>query len=309
MPTLAETNEFNMSFLDAVSGDEYSFRKMSADMTDYLRIYLREEGIARSMLTPKPTTWQELDRAVDTELPFKVEFKEPFSPPAVTVPFGTHPSETSLFHARYPVYFSRLLSPRVKKDTALLMNTPHDVRQIATDNMVKDMMAEEDSKFFGTIHTILGTIDTTSAYVPGSTMYRTVSGFNRAALTDGKTTMQKTVYHVPPTRAVCNNVTWTMIEGFTRDEFGGDMSEKLFLEGNGLGEFQGLKWKVTIKRFLVPDYRVYYFGPENMLGRFRTLEDVTLWAEKKNFMLDFFLYAMYGMTIAHAGSVAAVQYG
>ena len=308
MPTMNETQEFNLAFLDAISGDEFSFKKASSDTTDYLRVFLREEGIARTLLTPKPTTWAELDRAVDTELPFKVEFKEPFNPPAMTVPFGTQPSETSLWHPRYPVYFSRLVSPRVKKDVALLMTTPHDVRQIATDNMVKDMMAEEDAKFFGILTTILGTINTASAYVPGSTMYRSISGFNRASLTDGKTTMQKTIYHVPPTRAVCNNVTWTMIEAFTRDEFGGDMSEKLFMEGNGMAKFQGMEWKITLKRFLVPDYRIYYFGPENMLGRFRTLEDVTLWAEKKNFMLDFFLYAMYGITIGHAGAVAAVDY-
>lgn len=308
MPTMNESNEFNMAFLDAISGDDFSYKKASSDTTDYLRIFLREEGIARSVLTPKPTTWQELDRAVDTELPFKVEFKEPFNPPAITVPFGTQPAETSLWHGRYPVYFSRLVSPRVKKDVALLMNTPHDVRQIATDNMVKDMMAEEDSKFFGIINTILGTRDASSVYVPGSVMYRGIAGFNRQSLTDGKTTMQKTIYHVPPTRAVTNNVTWTMIESFPRDEFGGDMSEKLLLEGNGLAKFQGMTWKVTIKRFLVPDFRVYYFGPENMLGRFRTLEDVTLWAEKKNFMLDFFLYAMYGITIGHAGALAAVDY-
>lgn len=306
--TLQQSQEFNTNFLEALGNDESSVLKAAADTTDYLRIFMREEGIARSVLTPKPTSWQELDRAVDTELPFKVEFKEPFNPPAMTVPFGTQPTETSLFHPRYPIYFSRLVSPRIKKDVALLMTTPHDVRQIATDNMVKDMLAEEDNKFFGVLNTILGTIDVASLYVPGATMYRTITGFNRQSIIDGKTTMMKTLYQVPPTRAVCNNVTWTMVEGFQRDEFGGDTSEDLFLNGNTLKKWLGLDWKVTIKRFLVPDYKIYYFGPENMLGRFRTLEDVTLWAKKENFMLDFFLYAMYGISIGHAGAFAAVQH-
>jgi len=306
--TLQQTQEFNANFLAAIGGDETSVHKAAADTTDYLRIFMREDGIARSVITPKPTTWQELDRAVDTDLPFKVEFKEPFNPPAMTIPFGTQPTESSLWHGRYPVYFSRLVSPRIKKDVAMLMTTPHDVRQIATDNMVKDMLAEEDNKFFGAINTLLGTVDVASLYVPGATMYRTISGFNRQSLVDGKTTLQKTLYQVPPTRAVCNNVTWTMLEAFQRDEAGGDLSEDMLINGNGLKKFMGMEWKVTIKRFVVPDFRVYYFGPENMLGRFRTLEDVTLWAKKENYMLDFFLYAMYGISIGHAGAVAAVNY-
>lgn len=309
MNTMAQSRELDARFFDAVaSGDDYSFQKVSSDSTDFLRIYVREEGIARAVMTPKQTNWSEIDHAVDTEIPFKVEYKEPFNPPAMTANFGTVPTETSLWHPRYAVYFARLLSPRVKKDIGLLMNTPHDVRQITTDNMARDMMSEEDNKFFGMIANILGTIDVASAFVPGSTMYRSIPGFTRQNLVTGKTILQQTPYHVPPSRAVCNNVTWTNMEAFTREEMGGDSSEKMFMEGNNMSRFMGMDWKVTIKRHLVNDFVVYYFGPENMLGRFRYLEDITLWAEKKNFMLDFFLYGMYGMSIGHAGAVAAAKY-
>lgn len=308
MTTLAQSQELEQKFFETVvSGDDYSFQKMSSDSTDYLRIYAREEGIARSLMTPKQTSWSELDHAVDTELPFKVEYKEPFNPPAITAGFGTVPPETSLWHARYPIYFHRLLSPRIKKDIGLLMNTPHDVRQITTENLAKDMMAEEDNKLFAMIATILGTLDVASVFVPGSTMYRSIPGFTRANLVAGKQILQQTPYHVPPTRAVCNNVTWTAMEAFTRDEVGGNKSEDLFLEGNTSGRWLGLDWKVTIKRHLVNDYFIYYFGPENMLGKFRYLEDITLWAEKKAFMLDFFLHGMYGMAIGHAGAVGCAK--
>ena len=98
-------------------------------------------------------TNDELDRQVDTDKPVKVVDKEPDSPAAVSVPFATLPTNIYIKGPRYRVLFDRILTPRFTKDVDELRTWIMDIRQVLSDNAIKDMLAEEDSKFLSAVNT------------------------------------------------------------------------------------------------------------------------------------------------------------
>src|SRR5262245_47528380 len=99
MPTLQQESEmFNASFYEALDSGADGFQKMAADINSYIRTTMREEGIARRIITLQTLGYQELNPQISSEEPFKIIYKEPNNPPALSVPFGTSPAEANLLH-------------------------------------------------------------------------------------------------------------------------------------------------------------------------------------------------------------------
>jgi hypothetical protein len=94
---------------------------------------------------------------------------------------------------------------------------------------------------------------------------------------------------------------------FSRDEAGGDLSERMWVQGREAiseGKILKIPHIFTIKRELVPDYRVYQFTTPDFLGRAYVLEDTTMYVEKKKDILRFSAVKKLGMTICNTGGCA-----
>ena len=122
-------------------------------INDFTRERVREDGFWRKLIPMLPIQNSDLDRQYDTDLPVKIVDMEPDSPAALSLPFATLPTNYYIRGRRYRVQFDRILTPRFTKDVDELRTWVMDIRQVMSDNALKDMLAEEDAKFLLAVNT------------------------------------------------------------------------------------------------------------------------------------------------------------
>lgn len=305
--TQPSAKEVNGAFLNML--ETQGQEKQAADaVNEYIRVRMREDGFHRRIIPPVQITNDELDRQVDTDKPVKVVDKEPNSPAAISVPFATLPLNRYIRGPRFRVMFDRIMTPRFTKDIDELRTYDMDIRQILSDNSIKDMLAEEDGKFIFVCNQLL---IGQGAVVPetGTVQHRAIAGgITRDTLAESMKILPQTPSHLNVSTVLINNVTIWDIVKFGRDEIGGELSQELFERGFAEREIFGVRWIVTIKRDLVPDSTTFMFAEPKFLGKFFVLEDTTMYIDRKAFMLEFFAYESIGSAIANVAAVARADF-
>jgi hypothetical protein len=257
-------------------------------VNDFTRTKMREEGFLRKIMPPLPITNDELDRRVETDKPVKIIDKEVDNPPAASIPFATLPSNQYIRGNRYMVAFDRIVTPRFTKDVDELRTYVMDIRQVMSDNAIKDMLAEEDGKFITAVNSSLIGAD---SVVPASgvAQWQTVpGGITRDSLQDAFKIMPKTPWHIEVQTVLINNVTIREVFKWGRDEMGGDFSQDIVKNGWSEQEFMNARWIITIKRDLVPDDTIFMFGDPKFIGKTYMLEDTTMYVKREAYLLEFF---------------------
>ncbi len=277
-------------------------------VNDFTRTKMREDGFYRKILPAVQISNDELDRQVDTDKPVKVVDKEPDSPAAISIPFATLPMNLYIRGPRYRVMFDRIVTPRFTKDVDELRTWVMDIRQVLSDNAIKDMLTEEDGKFITAVNSALVGADTV---VPQSNViqWETIpGGITRDTLQDAFKVMPRTPSRLEVNTCLINNITIREIMKFGRDEMGGDFSQDVLKNGWSDAEFMRAKWVITIKRELVPDDTMFMFADPKFIGKSYILEDTTMYIKREAFMLEFFAYETLGGSIGHTGGLARVDF-
>lgn len=307
MPTQAESKIVNETLFNLLATPGMEKRALDS-INDFTRFRVREEGITRRILPLLPLSNDELDRQVDTDKAVKVVDIEPDSPAAISVPLATLPMNYVITGPRYAVLFDRIFSRRFTKDIDELRTWHMDIRQVISDNAIKDMLAEEDSKFLMTVNTALVAKD---AVTPTSGVPQWVSmsgGISRDTVLEAFKVMPRTPSHLEVHTVLINNVTIREIQKWGRDEVGGTFSEELLRNGFAETEFMNARWLVTIKRDLVPDDTIFMFADPKFIGKFYSLEDTTMYIKREAFMLEFYAYEYQGCSIGNTNSLARVDF-
>ena len=277
-------------------------------VNEFTRVRVREDGFYRKILPAVQVANDELDRQVDTDKPVVVVDKEPGSPAAISIPFATLPISVYIRGPRYRVQFDRIITPRFVKDIEELRTWQMDIRQVLSDNAIKDMLAEEDSKFLTAVNTALigpDVVVPTSGVIQWETIF---GGISRDTVQEAFKIMPKTPSHLEVNTVLINNVTIREIMKWGRDEIGGDFSEDLLRNGWSEMEFMRAKWIITIKRDLVPDDTMFFFGDPRFIGKSYMLEDTTMHVKREAFMIEFFCYETLGGSIGHTGGLARADF-
>jgi len=155
--TQEESKLLNEAIFEKLASRDPLLEKQAVDaVNDFTRTKMREDGFYRRIIPPLPISNDELDRQVDTDKPVKIVDKEPDSPAAISIPFATLPTNLYIRGPRYKVSFDRIVTPRFTKDVDELRTWYMDIRQVLSDNAIKDMLAEEDGKFIAAVKTALG---------------------------------------------------------------------------------------------------------------------------------------------------------
>ncbi len=300
----------NEAFFEQVtSNDPAMFKVAESAVTEFTRKRVREDGFWRKILPPVQVSNSDLTRQYDTDKNVIVIDMEPNSPAAASVPYGTLPMNRYIRGSRYRVMFDRIMSPRLTKDVAELRNYHMDIRQVLSDNIIKDMLAEEDGKAIRATNTILGGQNSVVAET-GIAQWRAINanGINRISWNDSLKILPSTPSHLSPSMMLLNNVTVIELQKWGRTEMGDDLAGQIARKGFAETSLFGVKLLVTIKRDLVPDGTVFQFADPKFLGKFFVLEDTTMAIEKKFFLIEFFAYAEIGCTIANVAAVARVDF-
>lgn len=307
MPTQQEIQLLNETLFEQL--DTPGLQKQAIDaVNDFTRTKMREDGFYRRIMPPLTITNDELDRQVDTDKPVKVVDKEPDSPAAVSLPFATLPVNFYIRGPRYRVMFDRIVSPRAVKDVDELRTYVIDIRQVLSDNMIKDMLAEEDSKFISAFNVAVGAQNSTST-LSGVVQNKTIAGgITRTTLVEAMKVMPRTPSRFEVETCLVNNITIKELLKFGRDEMGGDFSQDVLKNGWAETNFLNCRWIVTIKQNLVQDNELYMFASPKFIGKNYELEPTTMYIRREAYMLEYFAYQTSGGSFGHTNGLAKVTF-
>ena len=299
------TNETFLSYLETPGMEK---RALDA-VVDYTRFRMREEGFYRRILPPVQVSNDDLDQQVDTDKPVKIIEREPDSPAAISIPFNTLPMNLYIRGQKYRVTFDRIVTPRFTKDVDELRTYRMDIRQILSDNAIKDMLAEEDRKFIEACNAAMGGAADTTVTQSGLVQWETIyGGITRDTLQDSFKILPRTISRLEVGTCLVNNLTIRELMKFGREEMGGDFSQDVFKNGWSEQNFMNARWIISIKQDLVPTDSVFMFADPKFLGKSFILEDTTLFVDRKAYMLEFFAYETLGGAIGNTNAVARVDF-
>ena len=135
-----ESQLINEALFEKISSRDPLLEKEAIDaVNDFTRIKMREEGFYRKIMPPLQISNDELDRQVDTD-------KEPDAPAAISIPLATLPTNLYIRGNRYLVMIDHIVTPRFTKDVNKLRTWIMDIRQVPSDNVINDMLAEADGR-------------------------------------------------------------------------------------------------------------------------------------------------------------------
>lgn len=294
-------NEFDQA-------DNGTIKGASAAGSNMIRRRIRENGFTRRIIPPQTVGNEDLDRLLTSPKPAIIEDMEPKSRGAVSLPFGTAAEATSYFEDRFQCVFSTVSTPEFYKDINELRTTRMDLRQVVTENSLKDVETQEDVTFINGCDEIVGTVGGVGASgvqqnfeieggITRETYPQILSYLEDAKLNNGVILM--------------NRKTAKEFLKWGRDEIGGDLAEKLMQKGMPAlqeSEFFGVKHIFTIKNEVVPNGVVWIFGEPGYLGRFYELQKLVLYVEKKKDILRTSARELISLTIANVSAIAKVTF-
>jgi hypothetical protein len=143
---------------------EGEVKAASAAGTNMIRRKIREDGFLRNILPPETVTNQDLDRVESHDKPVIIEDMEPDSPGAVSIPFGGAADATFFYGNKFTVVFNPITTREFQKDINELRTYRMDLRQVITDNALKDVQTTEDGEFISMVDEIVGTANAIDFY-------------------------------------------------------------------------------------------------------------------------------------------------
>jgi hypothetical protein len=284
--------------------------KIAASASKMLRTQLREEGFLRKIIPVQPISNEDLDRVVEHDRPVRIEDMEPNSKGAATLPFNVSNDAQFFFGRKFLVEFFVIKTPKFIKSIHELRTYNMDLREVITENALKDIQTEEDAQFVNLCDFIVGPNPDEASNVTVITQYHTISGgIERNTYPEIKKFLEK--QRLNNGVFLLNRNTAKEFEKWTRDEVGGDLAQDIYREGLKAlqtATIMGVPHIFTIKDELVPDNVFYLFTEPNFLGRFYQLQDVTMYVEKKEDQLCFGASECIGFSIANVLGVHKVLF-
>lgn len=295
------------AFDHLLSDDQNRVKEATDKLNRFTRVFMREDGFYRRILPIEQVT--EFDRLVSSDDPAIIVDREPGSPAAVSVGFATQPDGYYMRADRYPVYFSRIQSPWWAKDVAQLATWVMDLRTVIGDNSARDLLAEEDGRMLSAVNTAIRGAD---QVVPtsGVVQHKTIrGGITRDSYYDALKVLPSTPSNLESAKVLLNHITIKDVGKFTHNEFGGTMAQDIMVKGlSETTQLGGQELVVTIKKGLVGNNTMYFFGAPEYLGRFFVYDDATMFVKREGPMLSFYLYETIGATIGNTNAVARVNF-
>lgn len=301
--------EFNEQFLRIAENHQDGIIKgASTEGGDFIRYQIRENGFFRNVIKPDPITDGQFDRQVDDDNPIRIEDMEPSSPGAKSCPFEDTPDIAPFRGRRFIVRFSKITTPEFRKNVDQLRTYRMDLRQVITDNALKDMETEEDARLIVTADRIVGAVG--GVGLAGVAQNHEIVG--RVSRTSYKG-IRNYLEDLDLVNGIVliNRHTSTEFLGWKHDEIGGPLAETLFTEGlRGLPkmEIMGMPHLATIKRILVPDYVAYLFTEQSYLGKAYQLVEPTMFVKKEKDMITFSAQEKIGFSTTPSKFVTRVEF-
>lgn len=305
-----QVREQSARLYDMLASDEPGMHKSAAqELTDYTREGNREGSFASKIIEPSEFDASLLVPDMHTDQPRMLFDFEPASPFAYTVDYGTTPNQFIPRGRRYPLVFGREQTQEVSIDLLELQTYRYDMRQILGDNMTKDLSARRDYRLINAVRGILGTVGQVLPWVGKAMHVDMNAALTHTAIMKSKNIMRDTIFSIEPGKMLQSHLRMADWESFVVEEFkGADRAVDMAFKGFTEEVYGNLQLLFTIKKKLIPYSDVFYFGPQEFLGRYVNWIEPTMSLEKKDTEIKFYLYEVFGITIAHPGAMAIAKF-
>jgi len=332
----------NQSFVRKL--DEGRVKEAQDEGSRFIRSKLRQESFAREIIAPVEIGADEIDRDENTDQPKKIIEKEPDSV-ATFVTFKGSGQRTFFRGPRYSVYFGKIETEHFTKSKFELLTYQNDIRKILTDNSVKDMADQEDSKFIETVNAAMGQVGkrvylddaAQAAFLAGGNAGDEDVGdavafgenggsrqFGLTNLKDGnrfhcnsspltkeliaQIFQSMTMKRLPIGKLLMTKSAFMEAIKFDQSEVGDTTVARHYDKGlEGEDKLFGIPVVTTIKNDIIRDDQIYLFAPQNYLGNFFLLQDATLFIKQEADMITFWSYSAPGIGIGNAAGAGLIE--
>ena len=289
--TTVDSRFINERFIDKIERGGDLLKEAEVNVTSFIRSKLREESFTRQILTPQTITADQLDRDAATDKPKKVIDKEPNSK-ATWVPFRGMPRNNYFTGPRYEVYFGKITSDTFVKSIHELKTYDNDIRQILSDNSIKDIQEQEDRHFIDACNQI-----TSAAGASQSLDFRSAGGLTKENFLESRKALRK--LKMPLGVSLMSQSTAEDILKWDANDIGDGAATVQYEKGLVQSTIFGGKVIYTIKNDIVPDGTIYHFATEPFLGKFFFLQDATVYIKHERDIIMFDAYEVLGIGIGN----------
>lgn len=300
---IQEQSERLMDML--MSDDNELIKTAKQELDDYTRTHNRENSFASKIIEPSQFDRSKLVPQMHSDQPVMLFEYEQTSPFAVPVDYGTTPSDFIPKGRRYPVVLGRVQTRKTVYELLELQTYKQDVRQIMGDNKTKDLIALRDHRLITACRNILGSVGQVLPWA-GKAMHVDLGApLTHTAFARASNTLKDTPFHIKPSKVLMNHLRQADFEAMAVEELQGtDRAVDLAVNGFSENKWNGMQLLMTIKDTLVPIRDTFWFGPQEFLGRYVQWVPPTMSLEKRDTKIAFYLYEIFGITIAHPGALA-----
>ena len=275
------------------TGDSEMRKQAIYAVNSYIKSKLRERGIVRSQILPALTLQDgDLIPQEDPSVLMKYMDLEPDST-GTHVPFRGQAPARLIKGRRAPVYFAKLEGQLHTVNIIELKTYNTDLRAIFDDHDVANIQYEEDYFFLKRVNELC-------AANPAAQLHNFWGG-----LTKNNWTLAQQAYPIdrPIKNALMNTKTKKEFQkwDYVSDMGMGTQGADTFVNG-APGKVHNIEIIETIKEALVPFGHVYYFAPEDFVGKFYILQEPTTFVEQKKDWLSFQTYEYVGIGIGNTTS-------
>lgn len=298
-----DVRALNERFLDLIKEGNVKQAKEAGD--NFLRIRVREDGVARKVLPPLPVSNEDFVPQIENDQLVIIVEKEPGSPGAITMAFGDmNPPTYYIKGKRFPVALYRISSPTLRKDEAELATYRADIRQLLAEMIVKDLSWAEDAEFIKMCNSLMGGSAGATNIMNGLVhWYSMTGGVSRVTLGDAFKRTFDPPSRIPITVILTNAASAHELWKFDRLEVGNDEAGNIFFEGWGGRKLNGMDVVMSIKKELIPNDTYFMFGDNRFLGKFYVYQEPELYIKKEDVMIQFRAHEIVGAAIGHGDGV------
>lgn len=300
---------FNERFLAALDSiNSGSMEKVAAAASVMTRRKLREDAYSPAIIPHEDVTNADLDYFLDERIGIICEM-EPDSYGAKSISFEDTADSMPYYGVKYVLDFYANTTPEWTKNVDRLRTYRGDLREVITDNSLRDLSRQKDVKFMRMVDSIVG-------IKRGGI---SEAGLEQNVVYGGRLTRDNFISSTMLLRDrdllngvfLVNARTFTEFARWDRNTMGGDFSQDLILKGNKAFESARLfdiDFIVTMKHDLVPNGVMYQFTKPNYLGRAGVLQKPTMYVKKDKDILRFSCREKLGVAIANVAGVQKVTF-
>lgn len=309
-----EVAESNSNFVKLLFNEGGMQKNASAAPLDqFLQTYVREDGLARKILTPQPITENDFQHNDESRDPYVIRSITPKSMGASSQAWQAGTGTGYLNAGEFRIYIKRIQSLRLQIDKIYLTTYKGSLVEIFKDLTVMDLLQAEDIEMMNMVDTAVGMYGTNVNPNTGIRHYlevgTTVNHQSIAYALKGLTLSHK---GLTTARCLVHRSLWMEIAVNANASDQGDAFVEDILMGN-TGKIEqglfGLQWLTTINRNMVAPEALYMFIEEENLGNFVTYQDAKMHTKvEDDVLLTFHSSSTGGQMIANLDGIVRADF-